>query len=149
MSLVEKLEKSFKEALKNREELKVSTFRMAKAALKNKQKDLMRDLVEEEVTAILRTLIKQRYEAKELFQKGGREDLSQKEAEEIAILSALLPPLLSQEELHHLLEKTIADLNPTGPRDMGRVMKEMMGTVAGRANGKQVSELVKAKLAAL
>jgi uncharacterized protein YqeY len=149
MTLLEQLEAAFKTALKNQDRVRISTLRLAKAALKIKEKELRREPDDAEVIAVISVLIKRGRDAMDQFRQGGREDLYQKEEAEVAILQSFLPSQLSQEELQDLLQQTIAELKPSGPRDMGRVMKEMMARAGGRADGKLVSEMVKAKLSSL
>jgi Uncharacterized conserved protein len=115
-------------------------------AIKNKEKDLKRAPNDAEILQIISSQIKQRKESIEQFKSGGREDLAEKEAHEIAVLEKFLPKQLSQEELEAIIAECIQETGATTVKDMGKVMKAVMPKVAGRADGKLVNELVRAKL---
>ena len=144
MSLIERVDQDLKNALKARESLKVSVLRMAKAASMNaaiqKGKPALEDA---ELHELIGKLIKQREESVEAFQKGGRADLAQKEAQEIQILKGYLPPALSEEELRQIIQAAVQESGAGGPAAMGAVMKAVMPKVAGRAGGGRVSQMVK------
>lgn len=146
MGLREKIDADIKEALKSGAKDKVSALRMLSAALKNKQIDKRRELTEEEIMETVRSLIKQRKDSSEQFAKGGRQDLVDKETTEVRILEVYLPAQLSREEIEALVHEAVKQTGAQGPKDMGRVMKAIMPMVSGRADGKLVSELVKAVL---
>jgi len=143
MELREKIDADTKGALKSGAKDKVSTLRMLNAALKNKQIDKRRPLTEEEVVETVRSLIKQRRDSIEQFTKGNRPDLAEKETAEVAVLEAYLPAQMSREELEAMVRDAVAQINAQGARDMGKVMKALIPMVAGRADGKLLSELVK------
>jgi len=143
MGLQDKLEADTKDALKSGAKDKLSTLRMLNAALKNKQIDKRRPLLEGEVVETIRSLIKQRRDSVEQFAKGGRQDLADKETAEIAVLEAYLPAQLSREELDAMVRDAVAQTGAQGAKDMGKVMKALIPMVGGRADGKLVSELVK------
>ncbi len=143
MGLRDKIETDTKTALKAGEKDKVSTLRMLNAALKNKQIDKRRPLVEEEVVETVRSLIKQRKDSIEQFAKGGRQDLVDKETAEVAVLEAYLPQQLPREELEAMVRDVITQTGAQGAKDMGKVIKALIPMVAGRADGKLISELVK------
>jgi hypothetical protein len=143
MELREKIDADTKAALKSGAKDTVSTLRMLNAALKNKQIDKRRPLTEEEVVETVRSLIKQRRDSIEQFTKGKRQDLADKETAEIAVLEAYLPVQLSREALEAMVRDAVAQTNAQGARDMGKVMKALIPMVAGRADGKLLSELVK------
>jgi uncharacterized protein len=143
MELRERIESDAKSALKAGAKDTVSTLRMLNASLKNKQIDKRRPLTEEEVVETVRSLIKQRKDSIEQFEKGGRQDLVDKETAEVAVLEAYLPQQLSREEVEALVRSAIAETGAQGTRDMGKVMKALMPRVGGRADGKLISELVK------
>ena len=143
MELREKIDADTKAALKSGAKDKVSTLRMLNAALKNKQIDKRRPLTEEEVVETVRSLIKQRRDSIEQFTKGNRQDLADKETAEVAVLEAYLPAQMSREELEAMVRDAVAQTNAQGARDMGKVMKALIPMVAGRADGKLLSELVK------
>ena len=149
MSLVEQVEKDLVAALKAQEALKLSVLRMMKAALTNKKIELGKPLDDAAAIAVLRTLVKQRHDSVEAFRKGGRDDLADKEAAEIKIVEAYLPAGASDEEIAAAVEAAVAETGAAGPKDLGKVMKAAMAKLAGKnADGKRVSERVKAKLGA-
>jgi uncharacterized protein YqeY len=146
MGLREKIDAETKEALKSGAKDKVSTLRMLNAALKNKQIDKRRPLTEEEVIETVRSLIKQRKDSIEMFAKGGRQDLVDKETAEVTVLETYLPQQLGREELETMVRDAISQTGAQGARDMGKVMKVLIPMVGGRADGKLVSDLVKNEL---
>jgi uncharacterized protein YqeY len=107
----------------------------------------MKPLDDAGVHAVISSEIKRRRDSVEQYRSGGREDLAGQEEAEIAVLQGWLPAQLSPEELAKLVEAAIARVGAQGPKDMGKVMKELLPEVQGKAEGKAVSELVKAKLA--
>ena len=147
MSLKKRVEDQFKNALKSREELKVSTLRMLKAAIKNREIEQKKEVDDSEVVRLLSTLVKQRRESIEQYKQGGRTDLAQKEEKEILILEEYLPKPLGEEELLRIIEAAIQEVGASGPKEMGQVMKALMPKLSGRADGKVVSQLVQKKLA--
>jgi uncharacterized protein YqeY len=149
MGLTEQIGKDLTAAMKAREELRLSVLRMAKAALKNKQIELGKQLDDAEATAVLRTLVKQRHDSVEQFRKGGREDLATKEEQEIKILETYLPAAASDADIDAAIAAALAETGATTAKDMGKVMKAAMAGLAGKnADGKRVSEKVRAKLGA-
>jgi uncharacterized protein len=146
MGLRDTIDADTKNALKSGAKDKVSTLRMLNAALKNKQIDKRRALTEDEVVETVKSLIKQRRDSIEQFTKGGRQDLVDKESAEIVDLESYLPQQMSQEELSILVRDAIAQTEAKGARDMGKVMKVLIPLAGGRADGKMMSELVKAAL---
>jgi uncharacterized protein len=143
MGLQEKIVNDVKEALKSGAKDKVSTLRMLSAALKNRQIDKRRPLIEDEVVETVRSLIKQRKDSIEQFAKGGRQDLVDKESAEVAVLEGYLPQQLSREEVESMVRNAIVQTGAQGAKDMGKVMKALIPAIGGRADGKLVSELVK------
>jgi uncharacterized protein len=146
MSLREQLSDEMKTAMKARDELRLSTIRMIRSAVKNKDIDLKRELSDQEIVDVLATLVKQRRESIRLFGEAGRTDLVEKEEKELAVLMQFLPRQLSREEVTTLIDGVIAECGALSGKDMGRVMKALAPHVAGRADGKMVSDLVKGKL---
>ena len=133
--------------MKARDQLRMDAIRMVKAALQNKEIELKKDLDEAEMSRVLLTLVKQRKEAAELYQKGKREELAEKELKELAIIEAYLPKALSQDEIIQIVESAIQEAGPVTMKDMGKVMKAVMAKLAGQAvDGKQLSDLVRARL---
>ena len=149
MSIVEQVEKDLVAALRAQEALKLSVLRMMKAALMNKKVERGKDVDDTEALAVLRTLAKQRHESVEAFRKGGRDDLAQKEEAEIKIVEAYLPAAASDEEIDAAVAAAIAETGASTAKDMGKAMKAAMAKLAGKnADGKRVSEKVRAKLGA-
>jgi len=147
MSLSDRLSDDLKLAMKARDQLRMDAIRMVKAALKNKEFELKKELDEAEMSRVLLTLVKQRKEAAELYQKGKREDLADKELKEIVVIEGYLPKALSQEEIVQVVEGAIRESGPVTMKDMSKVMKTVMAKLAGQAvDGKQLSDLVRARL---
>lgn len=149
MTIAEKVEKDLVAALRAQEALKLSVLRMMKAALMNKKVELGKPVDDPEALAVLRTLAKQRRESVEVFRKGGRDDLADKEEAEIKIVEAYLPAAASDADIDAAVEAAIAETGATTAKDMGKAMKAAMARLSGKnADGKRVSEKVRAKLGA-
>jgi len=148
MSLADRIEKDFVAAYKARNEITVSVLRMLKTAVKNRQVELMRPPTDEEVLAVVAKQVKQRQESVEQFTAAGRSELAAKEAAEQAVLESYLPARLGDAELAALVDEVIAATGATGMKDMGKVMPAALAKAAGRADGKLLSQLVKARLSA-
>jgi hypothetical protein len=148
MALKEKLDADLKSAMKDKDALKLSVVRMLKSAIKYREIEIMKTLDDAGVQAVIASEIKRRRDSVDQYRQGGREDLATKEESEIAILQAYLPAQLSPEELGNVVDAVIQRVGAQGPKDMGKVMKELLPEVQGKAEGKAVSELVKQKLAA-
>lgn len=147
MSLYDRLSEDLKRAMKDRDQLRMDVIRMMKAALLNKELELKKDLDDAEMSRVMTTLVKQRREAVEQYQKANRADLAGKELKEIDIIQGYLPQALSQDDIVRLVESTILETGAKGPKDMGTVMKAIMAKLTGQTiDGKQLSELVKSKL---
>jgi len=154
MSLVEKIHEDMVGAMKQRAVDRLSTLRMVKAALKNKEIDQRSPVTDAQAVQVLTTLIKQRKDSIEQFTKGNRPELAEKEAAEIVVIEEYMPKAAGDEELRQLVSSTVADLRaqgaPLGPKDMGSVMKAVQVKIQAsglRADGRLVSEMVKAALA--
>jgi uncharacterized protein YqeY len=150
MSLVEQIQKDITAAMKAREEQRLSTLRMVKSALKNREVDKMAPLDDKESQAVLATLIKQRKESVEQFTKGGRQEMADKEAAEIVLIESYLPKAAAEAEVVAGVKAVIAEMGSPTMKDMGAVMKNAMARFAGagmRVDGKLVSEAVKRELA--
>jgi uncharacterized protein YqeY len=143
MGLRETIDNDIKNAMKSGAKDKVSALRMLVAALNNKQIDKRAPLTDTEVMDTVRSLIKQRRDSIEQFAKGGRQDLVDKETAEVAVLEVYLPQQLGREEVELMVRDAIAQTGAQGAKDMGKVMKALMPVVAGRADNKLLSELVK------
>jgi uncharacterized protein YqeY len=146
MTLQDWIESAMRDAMGARDERRTSTLRMAMAAAQNRRIELGRTLTDEEMVDVLARQVKQRRESIEQFRSGGREEMAQREEEEAAILTEFLPPQLPAEELERIVEAAIAETGASSPADMGRVMGRVVPQVKGRADGKAVSDLVRAKL---
>lgn len=146
MALRERLSEEMKEAMKARDDLRLSVIRMIRSAVKNRDIELKRELNDQEIVEVISTLVKQRRESIRLFSEAGRQDLVEKEEKELALLLGFLPQQLSREEVAELVARIIAECGAQGGKDMGRVMKALMPHVAGRADGKLVSDLVRERL---
>jgi len=149
MGLKEQIDQELKEAIRAKDERKLSTLRLLKTAIRRAEVEKMRELSEEEILAIIADEAKKRREAIEQFSQGGREDLALQEKEELAILEAYLPKPLSREEIEEMARQAIKEVGATSPRQMGQVMKILMPRVKGRADGALVSKIVQELLAGL
>ena len=154
MSIGEKIQTDIVTAMKARDEHRLTTLRMVKSALKNKEIDKRQPLSDAEESQILTTLIKQRRDSVEQFTRGNRPELAQKEQTEIGIIEAYLPQAASEDQIRTVVEGAIAhmtkDGTKPGPKDMGstmRVVQQWLMANNMRADGKLVSEIVKAELA--
>src|SRR6202161_4010620 len=150
MSLIEQIQNDITSAMKAREEQRLSTLRMVKSALKNREIDKMAPLDEKESQAVLTTLIKQRKESVEQFTKGGRQEMADKEAAEIVLIESYLPKAAGEAEVVAGVKAVIAEMGAPTVKDMGTVMKNAMARFSGagmRVDGKMVSEIVKRELA--
>ena len=145
--LKEQIAKDLNEALKARDERKLSALRLLRTEMKKREvSGQKKELSDAEVMEAVSTLVKQRRESIRLFREGQRQDLVEKEEGELQILLSYLPPPFSQSEIEALIDQAIEETQATGPKDQGRVMKSVMARVAGKAEGKVVSEVVKQKL---
>jgi hypothetical protein len=143
MSLQQRLDDDLKGAIKSSDKLKTSVLRMLKAAVKYKQIEKNRELSEEEIISVISTLSKQRRESIDLFSKGGREDLADKEKQELSIIQSYLPDQINPEELDRLIIEAIRESSAEGVKDIGQVMRLLMPRVKGAADGKVVNQRVK------
>ena len=145
--LEEKILNDYKEAMKSRDALKSSTLSFLRAEMINlaiaKKKKVLDD---NDTIAVIKKQIKQRQDSIAQFSKGNRQDLADKESKELEILKAYLPPELPTEEIKKIIEEAVALTAAQGMKDMGKVMKEAGAKIAGRADGKLVSDLVRERL---
>jgi len=135
-----------KAAMKSGDRVTLSTLRLLLSALHNEEIKQRRELSADEILKTIVSLCKQRQEAIEYFRKGGRADLWRQEEAELAVLRRYLPEALSEEEIRALIRSSIEEVGAKGVQDLGRVMKQIMPKVAGRSEGKRVSELAKEML---
>jgi uncharacterized protein len=150
MSLVDQIQKDITTAMKARDEQRLSTLRMVKTALKNREIEKMAPLDDKESQAVLTTLIKQRKESVEQFTKGGRQEMADKEAAEIVLIETYLPKAAGEAEVVAGVKAVIAEMGSPTMKEMGTVMKNAMARFAGagmRVDGKMVSDAVKKELA--
>jgi len=147
MSLVDRVSRDIVEAMKQKAAARLSALRMLKTALVNRSVEKGRDLDDAEAAQVVASLVKQRREAIEQFQKGGRQDLVDKETAEIRVLEEYLPPAASAAEIEQAIEAAVAETGASSARDVGRVMKAVMARLAGRTvDGRAVNELVRKRL---
>ena len=149
MSLIEQIQKDITAAMKAREEQRLSTLRMVKTALKNREIEKMAPLDDKEAQQVLSTLIKQRKDSVEQFTKGGRQEMADKEAAEIKLIEAYMPKAAGEDEIVAGVKAVIAEMGSPTIKEMGTVMKNVMarfGAAGLRVDGKQVSEAVKREL---
>jgi uncharacterized protein len=146
--LREKIADDMRDAMKAREAVRVGTLRMLMAAVKNAEVDKRHELSDDEVLEVVTREAKRRRESIEAFEQGGRDDLVTKESDELKVLEAYLPDRLSDDELAVLVDEAIAETGASTPKQMGDVMKALMPKLRGRADGSQVSALVKSRLGA-
>ena len=146
MSLSERIEKDYVAAFKAKRTDEVAVLRMLKAAVKNKQVELRRELADNEILDVVAKQVKQRQESIDQFRAAGRIDLAEIEERELLILRTYLPTALSPAELEEAVTTTIQTLGASGMKEMGRVMNAILGEYAGRIDGKELSALVRAKL---
>ena len=135
------------DAMRQHDVLRLSTLRMLKAALMNREVERGHKLDDGEALQVIASLVKQRKDSIEQFTKGGRQDLADKEAAEIAVLSAYLPPAADPASVERAVADAIQETDARSPKDIGRVMKAVMGKLAGQSvDGKVINELVRQKL---
>ena len=147
MTIQEKIQSQMSDAMRNKEQLRLSVLRMMKTAVKNKEVDKMKPLEENEVIAVLNTLVKQRKDSVEQFRNGGREELARKEEEEIKIIEEYLPAAASEEDIRRAIDDAVQETGAASMKDMGKVMKAALARLAGKsADGSRVSQMVKEKL---
>ena len=147
MSLIARMEDDLKEATLARDADRRDALRLILASLRSAEKELQRPLSDEEELQVLQRERKRRVEAAEAFRGGGREEQAVAEERELAVLEEFMPEPLSEEELERILDDAIAENGATSMRDMGRVMKDVMPQIAGRADGAAVSQMLREKLA--
>jgi len=143
-----KLQDGLKEALKRKDSIRLSLYRMLLASIKNKEVEKIRPLTEDEFIAVVKTSIKQHMESIESFKKGNRLDLVEKEEKELAILKEFMPSQLSEEEITREIEEAIVSLQVQSQKEMGKVIKFILEKFPGRIDGKVLSGMVLKRLSA-
>jgi uncharacterized protein YqeY len=146
MGLKETLDQDLKAAMREKAQLKLDTIRMLKSAIKYREIELMKPLDDAGIQGVIASEVKRRRDSVEQYKAGNRQDLADKEEAEIVILQGYLPQQLTADEVKARVEEAVKKVGAQGPKDMGAVMKALMPEVQGRADGKVVSELVKARL---
>jgi uncharacterized protein YqeY len=146
MGIQERLLEDMKSAMKAGDRLRVDTIRVLRAMLKDAQIAKQGELEEAEVVQVLQSAVKKRREAIELYRRGGRQDLVEKEQKELEIIESYLPQMMSAEEIERHLDEVIARVGAVGLRDLGKVMAEAMQELRGKADGKLVQEIARRKL---
>jgi uncharacterized protein YqeY len=147
MSLKERIVSDMTAAMKSKAAARLSTLRMVKAAVQNREIEKGEPLTDEELTKTLQSLVKQRRDSVEQYEKAGRAELAEKERAEIAVIDEYLPRAASREEIERAVAEAIAETGASSPKEMGAVMKAALARLAGRnADGRVVSETVKSKL---
>jgi hypothetical protein len=147
MALIDRIGQDMSAAMRAQDRARLAPLRMAKAALMNREVEKGRALEEAEAQQVIASLIKQRRDSVEQFRNGGREDLATKEAAEIIVLEAYLPPSLDPADIERAVDEAVTETGATSAKDLGRVMKAVMPKLAGKAvDGRTVNELVRRKL---
>ncbi len=148
MAFIDRISADLVAAMRSKDQLRLGTLRMAKAALMNREVERARPLEDAEALQVIASLIKQRRDSIEQFEKGGRTDLAQKEQAEIVVLETYLPPPIDPAEIERAVDEAIRETGAATAKDMGKVMKAVMAGLGGaQVDGKVVSELVKRRLA--
>jgi uncharacterized protein len=147
MTSQEKIQKDMVEAMKSKDRLRLDVLRSVKTAIKNKEIETMKQLGEGDVVQVLNTLVKQRRDSIEQFTKGARFDLVEREEAELKILENYLPPAVGEQEIREVITQAIGETQASSAKDMGKVMKLVMGKFSGRVvDGKLVNQLVRSLL---
>ena len=147
MTFLDRINEDLKAAMKSKDSERLSTLRMVKTALKNREIDKMQALTDEEAIRVLQSLVKQRRDSIEQYQQAGRIDLAEKEAAEIKTIEEYLPAALDEAAIARVVEETIAETGASSMKEMGAVMKAVMAKLAGQTvDGKSVNQIVKSKL---
>jgi uncharacterized protein YqeY len=146
MTYKQKIEQESVAAAKARDKIRLSAMRMMKTVLHNREIDMKRDLTEAEFLQALSSMVKQRRDSIEQFEKGGRMDLVEQEQAELKVIQEFMPQQMSEEDMAGVIEKAIQEVGAVSARDMGKVMKVLMPVISGKADGKMVSDQVKKRL---
>jgi uncharacterized protein len=147
VSLIAEIEGELTDAMRARERVRTDALRLILAALRAAEKELGRELKDDEELQVLQRERKRRAEAAEAFRSAGREEQADKEDEELEVIEEFMPEPLGEDDLERIVDDAIAETGATSLRDLGRVMADVMPQVAGRADGSAVSQLVREKLA--
>ena len=148
MTFKTKIDRDMVTAAKEKDKMTLSTLRLIKTSLHNREIDLKRELSDTEFLQLLSSMVKQRKDSIEQFAKGGRTDLVEKEGAELKIIQAFMPEQMSEEDILREIQKAIDETGALNVKDMGKVMKVLMPKLTGKADGKLLGEKVKAVLSA-
>ena len=146
MGLEERLVDEMKQAMRSSDKVRLSTIRMIRTAVKNKEIELRKKLDDEEIQRVIQGMLRRNEESIEQFRLGGRMDLVDKESQEGDILKSYLPQALSTEEILKVIDESIQETQASSLQDLGKVMKSVMPKVTGKADGKVINQLVKERL---
>ncbi|MBU1166958.1 GatB/YqeY domain-containing protein [Patescibacteria group bacterium] len=144
--LLDQINQEIKEAMKAKETAKLSTLRMLLSDVKNKKIELQKDLTDEDIQKVVKSVVKQRKDSIESYSSGGRDDLVKKEEAEIKVLEDYLPEEMDDASLEKIVDEVVAETGASSMKDMGQVMGKVMGKVSGEADGNRVKEVVQKKL---
>lgn len=147
MTIKEQLDAAMKDAMRAKDSLTLNAIRMVKTAIKNKEIELITQLDDQGVIGVMSTLAKQRKESAVAFREGNRLELAEKEEKELQVILTFLPQQMDEAAIKAIIEEVVAEVGATSAKDMGKVMKVLTPKTTGRADGRLVSELVKARLA--
>jgi len=148
MTFLDRINEDLKTAMKSKDSERLSTLRMVKTALKNREIDKMAALTDDEAIKVLQSLVKQRRDSIEQYKQAGRMELAEKEAAEIKVIEEYLPAALDEATITRAVEEAIAETGASSMKEMGAVMKAVMAKLAGQTvDGKVVNQIVKSKLA--
>ena len=148
MSLTDQLTEAMKVAMKAKDSLRLNAIRLIRTAVKNREIEAREALDDQQVIGVLSTLVKQRRESAQVYRDNGREELAVKEEAELAVIQEFLPAQLDETELRAIIDVAVEETGAATMKDMGKVMKIVTARTTGRADGRLVSELVKARLSA-
>ena len=146
MGLEERLVEEMKQAMKSNDKGKLSTIRMIRSTVQNKEIELRKPLDDDGILRVIQGMVKKSEESIEQFKVGGRTDLVEKEMKEIETLKSFLPQPLSREEVLKIIDQTIEETKASSLKDLGKVMKSIMPKLGGKADGTLVNQLVKERL---
>ena len=147
MGLKAQLLQDMKDAMRAKDKLRLSTIRMINSLIKNAEIEKRGELTDDEIIQLLMKYAKQRKEAIEMYEKGGRQDLVEKEKAELAVVESYLPKQMSEEEIREFVKEAIEATGASSPKDIGKVMQHVMPKVKGRADGSVVNKIVREMLA--
>jgi len=146
MGLEERLIEEMKQAMKSNDKTRLSTIRMIRSTVKNKEIELRKPLDDDAILRVIQGMVKKNEDSIEQFKAGGRMDLVEKETKEIEIMKSFLPQPLSREEVLSVIDQTIEETNASSLKDLGKVMKTVMPKLGGKVDGALVNQLVKERL---